>query len=109
MSKPVTRRPNHELTGKQRSFLRGLAHHLDPLVNVGKEGLSDGLFSAVSEVLRVHELVKVKVLEGAPLSREEAAEPMAKACGAHVVGQVGRIVILYRMHEEKPTIVLPKR
>lgn len=109
MEKPTSRKPSYALTGKQRSFLRGLAHHLEPVVMVGKEGVTEPLVAATREALAAHELVKVKVLEGAPLSRDEAAEPLAAATGAHVVGTIGRIVLLYRMHDEKPVIELPKR
>jgi RNA-binding protein len=101
------RRPVRELTGKQRGFLRGLAHHLDPVVQVGKEGLTPGVSQALVEALAHHELVKVKVLESAPQSRSEAATPLAEAVGAHVVGMVGRIVILYRRSDE-PAITLPR-
>src|SRR6188472_351665 len=107
MSKAVTRRPNKELTGKQRSYLRSLAHHLNPMVSIGKEGVTEGVVDALGQVLRDHELVKVKILEASPISRKDAAEPLAFATGSHLVGQVGRIVIVYRMHDEKPVIVLP--
>lgn len=109
MEKATSRKPSYELTGKQRSFLRGLAHHLDPIVTVGKEGVTESLEAATREALVVHELIKVRVLESAPVSRDEVAAPLAKATGAHVVGAIGRIVVLYRMHDEKPVIDLPKR
>ena len=109
MEKAISRKPSYELTGKQRSFLRGLAHHLVPVVHVGKDGLGDTIIAATREAIAVHELIKVKVLETAPDSRDEVAEPLAKATGAHVVATIGRIVVLYRMHDEKPVIDLPKR
>jgi RNA-binding protein len=104
---PPARRPARDLTGKQRSFLRGLAHHLDPVVQVGKEGLSAGVEAALAQALADHELVKVRVLESSPVDRSEAGAPLAQAAGAHVVGMVGRILILYRRSEE-PVIELPK-
>lgn len=102
-------RPNVPLDGKQRRYLRGLAHSLDPVVQIGKDGIERGVVAAVREALRAHELIKVRVLENAPLDKDEAGELLADATGAYVVGKVGRIVMLYRMHEEKPKIVLPKR
>ncbi len=101
-------KPERPLSGKQRRHLRGLAHHLKPVVQVGKGGLDDGLVAALRTAIRDHELVKVKVLETAPAGRDEVAPEIAQASGAHVVGAVGRTVILYRMHDEKPTIVLPR-
>jgi RNA-binding protein len=109
MEKAISRKPSQALTGKQRSFLRGLAHHLDPIVIVGKEGLTEPIHAATVEALGVHELIKVRVLESSPVSRDEVAEPLAKQTGSHIVGTIGRIVVLYRMHDEKPVIDLPRR
>jgi RNA-binding protein len=106
-SPPPQRRPARDLTGKQRSFLRGLAHHLDPLVQVGKEGLSAGVEAALARALADHELVKVRVLETSPVDRAEVGEPLARAAGAHLIGAVGRILIFYRRSDE-PVIQLPK-
>jgi RNA-binding protein len=97
------------LTGKQRRHLRALAHHIDPVVQVGKGGMTDALTDALDRALTDHELVKVRVLEGAPAGRRELAQPLADALDAQVVGTVGRIVILYRMRKENPEIVLPAR
>lgn len=109
MTTAPKKKPQQPLSGKQRGFLRSLAHHIQPLVQIGKEGLSDGVVEAVVTALRDHELIKVRVLESAPEDRGELAGPLADATGAHLVGEVGRIVILYRMHDEKPTIELPRR
>jgi len=102
------RLPQGELRGAQRRHLRGLAHHLEPIVHVGKVGVTEAVEEAVAMALEQHELIKVKVLEGAPLPRKEVASSMAAAVGAHVVGQLGRIVILYRRHPEEPRIELPR-
>jgi len=104
----VERRPRAELSGKQRRHLRGLAHHLDALVRVGQGGVDDGVVQATSEALETHELIKVKALENAPVDRAEVATALAEGCGAHVVGTVGRVVILYRRHPDKPQITLPR-
>ncbi len=103
-----TPRPPHPLTGAQRRFLRALAHHLDPVVQIGRQGLTEGVLRAVDQALDDHELVKVKVLQGAPMERAEAAPLLAAPLGAHVAGQMGRIVMLYRMHPQKPRILLPR-
>jgi RNA-binding protein len=101
--------PYTVLTGKQRRHLRALAHHIDPVVQVGKGGMTDALTAAVDRALNDHELVKVRVLEGAPLDRHELAQPLAAVLRAHVVGTLGRIVILYRPRKKHPDIVLPPR
>ena len=96
------------LTSKQKQYLKGLAHPLSPLVQVGKEGITDALSEAVDSALAFHELVKVRVLETAPLERRECAEALAGALRASVVQEIGRVVVLYRRHAEKPKIVFPK-
>ena len=96
------------LTGAQRRFLRARAHHLQPVVRIGREGITEGLLQAVDRALTDHELVKVKVLENAPLERAEAAPRLAETLGAHVAGQVGRIVMLYRRHPDRPRLRLPE-
>jgi RNA-binding protein len=104
---PKAAHPRAGLTGKQRRHLRALAHHLDPVVQIGKEGLTAALHDAVRRGLTDHELIKVRVLPGSSLERREIAAPLAQAVGAHLVGNVGRILILYRPRRERPDIVLP--
>ena len=101
------RRPKADLTGRQRRALRGHAHHLEPLVRVGHEGLTSALAGAVVDALDRHELVKVKLLETAPVEKDEAGPWLAEHCGAHHVGTVGRTVMLYRRHRTTPQVPLP--
>ena len=96
------------LTGKQRHHLRGLAHALKPIVQVGKGGIDDGLISAIDQALTDHELVKVKVGEAAGVDRHEAADELAAATRSEVAQVLGNIVLLYRPDPEEPKIVLPK-
>lgn len=96
-----------ELTGKQKRALRALGHDMRPLVQVGRHGLSPGVLRQVEDCLLAHELVKVKVLEGAPRERRELARALAGATGAAVAQVLGRTVLLYRPHPEHPQIVLP--
>lgn len=96
------------LSGKQRRFLRAEAHSLEPVVSVGKEGITHNLVAAVSEALLTHELIKVRVLENAPLERKEVAEALPPEVKAEFVGLIGRILILYKRHPNKPKLVLPR-
>lgn len=96
------------LSGKQRRFLRAEAHALDALVSLGKEGMTENLLGAVREALLAHELIKVRVLENAPLSRQEAAAALPEQVKAELVGMVGRVLILYKRHPHKPKLVLPR-
>lgn len=96
-----------ELSAKQRAHLRSLAHHLKAVLHVGKEGLTDAAVAAVVEALHTRELLKVKVQEAAPLTAREAGATLtARIPNAHHVQTIGRTVVLYRRHPERPEIEL---
>lgn len=95
------------LNGKQRRFLRGLGHHLEPVVLVGKEGVSEGLVGALDTALTTHELIKVKLGESAGSDRRAMAAALAEASGAELVQVLGRTLLLYRRRAEDPEIELP--
>jgi RNA-binding protein len=95
------------LTGKQRRHLRALAHKLRPVVQVGKDGLDDGLVAAIDRALADHELIKVKVGEGAGIDRHDAALELAAKTKSEVAQVLGNVVVLYRAHPEEPQIALP--
>lgn len=95
------------LTGKQRRHLRALGHDLRPIVQVGKDGIDEGLVAALDQALTDHELVKIKIGEGAGLDRQQAAEELAKQTGSEVAQVLGYTVLLYRADPEDPKITLP--
>lgn len=98
------------MTGRQARYLRGLGHHLQPLVFVGKEGVSANLLKLVREVLAAHELVKVKVGPGCSLDRHNVATELASATGSEVAQILGRTILLYRdnpKREGEGKITLP--
>lgn len=96
------------LTSKQRAHLRSLAHHLKPIHHVGKDGLSDAALAAIGEAFATRELLKIKVQESAPLSARDASEQIPQMMeDVHPVQTIGRTVVLYRRHPEKPEIRLP--
>ena len=94
------------LTSTQRKYLRGLAHHLEPVVRVGQKGVSDSVVAETDRALESHELIKVR-LDAEGKEKKELAEQLAGRAGADVAGVVGKIAILYRARREKPKITLP--
>ena len=96
-----------ELSGKQKRHLRGLGHHLDPVVHVGTAGVSENVVSAVDQALSDHELIKIRVGENAPEDRKAISSELAKRSGCQEVQVLGRTILLYRAHSEKPRIKLP--
>lgn len=100
-----------DLTGKQRRHLRALGHALDPVVQIGHQGLTEPVANAVDEALEAHELIKVKVGKNAPdTDRAAVGAEVAAAVGAALVQTVGRVIVLYRPAKEKKArrIELPR-
>ncbi len=97
------------LSGKQRRYLRSLGHALNPVVQIGRDGLSEAVIAAIGEALEAHELIKIRVGSASDLEREEAAAQAARATGAEVAQVLGNTALLYRRHPEKPVIALPAR
>jgi RNA-binding protein len=95
------------LTGKQRRHLRALGHHRDPVVQVGKEGISEGLVAALDVALETHELIKVKLGESAGADRRALGAAVAEAVGGELVQVLGRTVLVYRRRKQDPEITLP--
>ncbi len=96
------------LNAKQRAHLKGLAHSLKPILHVGKEGVTDTAVDAVASAFNTRELLKLKVLDTAPESAKETGQALAgRVAGGHLVQVIGRTVVLYRPHPEKPAIRLP--
>ena len=87
---------------KLRKALRAAGHHLSPVVQVGKEGATDAVVRQLAQALLDHELVKVKVGTESPEDRFEAAERMGREAGGQIAQVLGRTVLVYRRHPEKP-------
>lgn len=92
------------LTGKQKRTLRALGHHLRPVTTIGKQGVAETLVTQVDANLLAHELIKVKVLKTCPLEPATVAEALTGRTGAALAQTVGRTLLLYRPHPEKPVI-----
>jgi RNA-binding protein len=97
-----------ELTGKQRRHLRALGHHLDPVVQIGHEGVNEAVVRETDAQLQAHELIKIKIGESSPQDRHEAAGLLASRTQSKVAQVLGRTALLYRRRKDDAKIVLPK-
>jgi RNA-binding protein len=95
------------MTPRRIQFLKGVGHKLEPVLSVGKEGITAALIKACLEQIRAHELIKVKVQQEAPEDRHETASALASAASATLVQVLGRTFLLYKRHPDKPRIELP--
>ena len=84
------------LTKKQVKQLRGLATKLNPLIQVGKNDLSENAVKQADETIEKRELIKCSVLDGSGLTAKEAGEGLAEQLGAELVQVIGNRFVLYR-------------
>ncbi|MEW5977325.1 MAG: ribosome assembly RNA-binding protein YhbY [Acidobacteriota bacterium] len=96
------------LTGSERKFLRGLAHHLKPQVMVGKNGISETLVESLNQALEAHELIKLRFI-GHKEERKALSQELAVRSNSEVVGLIGHTAVFFRQHlqEDKRRIHLP--
>ena len=88
------------MTGKDRAGLRAEAHHLQPVVHVGKEGLTPSVINSLDDALRTRELVKIQLGRTMDVKPKEAAEALAIATRATIIQVIGRTATLYRENPE---------
>lgn len=103
---PFNRRKTIMLNGKQRKWLRGMAHDLQPVLQIGQHGLTDAVVAEAEQQLSVHELIKVRmrgVEDGKAMGQDLASKLNAELCGA-----IGHTAILYRPNPDAPKITLPR-
>ena len=94
------------LSSKQRATLRSMANGIDTIMQIGKDGVGEHLVKTVSDALEARELIKLSVLDNCAWSPREAAEALAEATDAAVVGTIGKKLILYRPSKKNRKIVL---
>jgi RNA-binding protein len=84
------------LTGKQKKFLKGLGHHLAPLVSIGKEGLTENVIKASKQELLTRELIKVKIANSSSINKQEASELLPEATESTLVQLIGKTLLIYK-------------
>ena len=95
------------MTGKQRAYLRGLANTMEPIVHVGKDGVTENVIRQTDAALEARELLKGTVLQNSPVTAREAADELCEQTGAEPVQCIGNRFVLYRAKKKDPKIVLP--
>lgn len=85
------------MTSKERAALRAKANPLEPIFQIGKDGVSDNLTAQIDDALDVRELLKIRVhLETAPESPREFADKLAESLNAEVIQVIGGVIVIYR-------------
>lgn len=85
------------MTSKERAYWRGQANGLEPIIQIGKEGITENLITQIDDTLDNRELIKIRVhLETAPNPPREFADKIGERLGADVIQVIGGVIVLYR-------------
>lgn len=95
------------LTGKQKRYLRKEAHHLGPIFQIGKGGISENMIEQLNEALEKRELIKVHILQNNMDDHKEVANSISEQTESELVQLIGSIIILYKESKENKKIELP--
>jgi RNA-binding protein len=95
-----------QITTKQKSHLRSMAHNLKPVVTVGNAGLSDSVLRELDLTLEHHELIKVRIQSGDRDERKKLIEDLCDQSNSSLIQSIGHIAVIYRP-AKKPVIKLP--
>lgn len=88
------------LSGKQKRKLKSLAHHLKPVVLIGKNGMSEGLMTALGQALDDHELIKIKFIDFKDEKRD-FLNRIAAQTRAEIISLIGNIATVYRQNDNE--------
>lgn len=89
------------LTSKQRAFLKSEAHHLKPIVQIGKNGLNNQIKTSIRNALDARELIKITLLQNTDEDINDVADILEEEIGCDTVLKIGRILILYKVSAKK--------
>jgi RNA-binding protein len=96
-----------ELSEKQRKYLRGLGHALNPVLMVGSAGMSPAVIAEAKRALHDHELIKVKFRGAEREARDAGLAELATATDSVLVHRIGHTALYYKRRIDKPGIVIP--
>ena len=91
-----------QLTTRERAHLKARAHALEPVVQIGGAGITDGVVAEVDRALTAHELIKVRVGSDDRADRVATGEELCARTGAAAVHRVGKVLILWRPRSIEP-------
>ncbi|MEO8279647.1 MAG: ribosome assembly RNA-binding protein YhbY [Ideonella sp.] len=94
--------PAIELTPAQRKEKRADAHHLDPVVMIGNDGMTDAVVKEIDAALGAHGLIKVRVFSDDRAERAQLFDKLADQLGAAPIQHIGKLLVLWRPLADKP-------
>jgi RNA-binding protein len=97
--------PQITLTPAQRKVHRAEAHHLDPVVRVGGDGLTPAVKKEINAALKAHGLIKVRVFSDDRAAREDMLKSLADELDAAPIQHIGKLLVFWRPIPEKEKTV----
>lgn len=95
------------ITSKQRAYLRSIAQNLQPIFQIGKNGVNDNQIEQLKNALEVREIIKITMLDSTPSDKHSIADEIAEKTGAEIVQIIGKKLTIYKRSKENPQIELP--
>ena len=95
------------ITSKQRAYLRSLANSIDPILQVGKSGVTPELVKGIAEALEAREILKINILKNCFIEPREICRMITERTHSEPVQVIGRKIVVYKMNRDKPKILLP--
>lgn len=92
------------LSSKQRARLRSMAQNIEPIIYIGKDGVTENIVKQTEDALEARELIKGSVQQNCPISAREACDILSEKTGSDGVSAVGRKFVLYRESKTKKKI-----
>ena len=95
------------ITSKQRSYLRSLANTMNPIFQVGKEGIEKNFLKQIDDALEARELIKISILNNSDYGTREASDEICSELECEGIQSIGNKIVLYRRSKKNPRIELP--
>ena len=96
-----------ELSERQRKYLRGLGHALNPVLMIGQHGVTPAVIAEANRALHDHELIKVKFRGAERDDRDSGLAQLASATDSVLVQRIGHTALYYKRRNDRPGIVIP--
>ena len=96
-----------ELSERQRKYLRGLGHALNPVLLIGSAGLTPGVVAEAKRALHDHELIKVKFRGAEREARDAGLAELASSTESELIQKIGHTALYYKRRNDRPGIVIP--
>ena len=95
------------ITSKQRAYLRSIAQNLQPIFQIGKNGVNDNQIEQLKNALEAREIIKITMLDSTPADKHSIADEIAEKTGSEIVQVIGKKLTIYKRSKENPQIELP--